>query len=261
MNDENLPEMKHEDRCMKCQHCMAVCPAGALSFNGKNPADSEKVGYKDLLSLIKSRKSIRQYKEDEISEETFEQLKEMLPYIPTGCNSHALHFSIVEKREVMDFIREKTRKALVKALSFKIMSPLAKKFAYYKNALEKGEDVVYRKAPHMVVVSSPISAPCAPVDPIIALSYLELYAQHLGLGTCWCGYAAMCIKFMPELCDILEIPAGYTPVYAMLLGIPAVNYQRTTQPEKYQISEIKRINSRYSCLWCKAKRLFTNFLR
>ena len=50
----------------------------------------------------------------------------------------------------------------------------------------------------MIVVSSNLKAPCANIDPIIALSYVELYAQSLGLGTCWCGFAQTCFKLMPE---------------------------------------------------------------
>ena len=47
---------------------------------------------------------------------------------------------------------------------------MIKDFEVYKEAFERGEDIVFRKAPHMIVVSSPISAPCAPQDPVIALS-------------------------------------------------------------------------------------------
>ena len=260
-NKENYPYMSFEDRCLACQHCMMICPTGALSFNDKQPELSEKISSKDLLSLIKSRRSVRLYKEEELNDEELKTIKDMLPYIPTGCNSHKLHFSIVEKKAVMQTLKEKVNKRFIKLLNNKILSPVVKHFEVYKESFEKGEDVIFRNAPHMIVVSSPITAPCAEQDPIIALSYIELYAQSLGLGTCWCGYAELCIKIFPELCDILEIPKGYTPVYALLLGKPAVKYQRVPQPEPYKISEIKDVIPKDSCLWCKAKRLITNFLR
>lgn len=258
---DNFPEMTAEERCISCQHCMAVCPTGALSFNNKKPEESEGVNYNDILSLIKSRRSVRQYKDEEISEETFAELKAMLPFIPTGCNSHSLHFSIVEKKSAMDIIRNRVNELLIKTLSYKALAPIVNKFSKYKDAFINGEDVIFRGAPHMVVVSSPVTAPCATVDPIIALSYIELYAQHLGLGTCWCGFAQVCLKIFPEICEMLEIPSGYKPVYVMLLGIPAVKYQRSIQPEPYKITEIKEIHEKDSCFFCKAKRLFTNFLR
>ena len=258
---ENYPKMKYTEHCLGCQHCMSICPQGALSFNGKNPDDSDKISNKNILSLIKSRRSVRQYKDEELTEDEWKTLKNMLPYIPTGCNSHQLHFSIVEKRTVMQHLKDKVNNRLIKLLNNKVLSPLVKHFEVYKKAFEKGEDIIFRGAPHMVVVSSPITAPCAPQDPVIALSYLELYAQSLGYGTCWCGYATICIKLFPEICDILEIPKGYSPIYAMLIGKPAVKYQRTIQPEPYKISEIKDVIQKDSCIWCKTKRFFTNFLR
>ena len=260
-DEDNFPKMTAEERCISCQHCLAICPTGALSFNEKHPENSQAVDYNNILGLIKSRRSVRQYKDEEISEETFGKLKEMLPFIPTGCNSHSLHFSIVEKKSAMDTIRNRVNELLIKTMSYKALAPIVNKFSKYKDAFINGEDVIFRGAPHMVVVSSPVTAPCATVDPIIALSYFELYAQHLGLGTCWCGFAQVCLKIFPEICEMLEIPSGYKPVYVMLLGIPAVKYQRTIQPEPYKIAEIKEIHEKDSCFFCKAKRLFTNFLR
>ena len=259
--DEGYPKTVDDSRCIKCQHCLAVCPKGALSFGDKKPENSSKVEYNNLLGLIKSRRSIRQYKEEEISDELLTKLKDMFPYIPTGCNSHSLHFSIVEKKSVMESLKQKTNALLLKTMTYNIISPFVNKFSKYKDALLNGEDIIYRNAPHMIVVSSPITAPCANIDPVIALSYIELYAQSLGLGTCWCGFAEMCIKMFPELSEILEIPKGYVPVYAMLLGYPKVKYARTTQPEKYAISEIKEVKTNNSCLFCRVKRFITNFLR
>lgn len=258
---ENFPKTDDEKRCISCQHCLAICPTGALSFGDKHPNNSQNVEYSDILGLIKSRKSVRQYKEEEIPQELLDKLKQMLPYVPTGCNNHSLHFSIVETKSAMDEIRKKVNDLLIKTMSYKALSPIMNKFSRYKDAFLKGEDVIFRGAPHMIVVSSPISAPCANIDPIIALSYFELYAQHLGIGTCWCGFAQACLMFFPQVCEMLEIPSGYKPVYTMLFGMPKVKYQRTTQPEPYTVSEIKEIRKTDSCVFCKIKRFVTNFLR
>ena len=261
LDQENYPKMIYGERCLACQHCMTICPQGALSFNEKNPDDSEKPSNQTLLSLIKSRRSIRQFLDEELTEEEFGKIKEMLPYIPTGCNSHKMHFSIVEKKTVMRALKEKVNNKLIKLLNNKILSPVVKHFETYKKSFENGEDIIFRNAPHMIVVSSPITAPCAPQDPIIALSYIELYANSLGFGTCWCGYGEICMKIFPELCELLDVPKGYAPIYTMLLGKPAVKYSRTPQPEPYTISEIKEVIPKDSCWWCKTKRVLTNFLR
>src|SRR5699024_1999587 len=114
--------------CISCQHCLAICPTGALSFGDKHPNDSQNVEYSDILGLIKSRKSVRQYKDEEIPQELLDKLKQMLPYVPTGCNNHSLHFSIVKTKSAMDEIRKKVNDLLIKTMSYKALSPIMNKF-------------------------------------------------------------------------------------------------------------------------------------
>jgi ferredoxin len=40
MNPKPVMPAEKEASCMECQHCLAVCPKGALSILGKDPADS-----------------------------------------------------------------------------------------------------------------------------------------------------------------------------------------------------------------------------
>ena len=88
-----------ESLCISCQHCFSICPVGAITIDGKKPEEAFEVNYskpEDVLNLIRSRRSIRQFKDEEISSELMAKIKEMLPYIPTGCNYNSLHFSIVK---------------------------------------------------------------------------------------------------------------------------------------------------------------------
>ena len=253
-----------EERCISCQHCFAICPTGAITFNDKKPEDASLVNYgnsDEILSLIKSRRSIRQFENENISGEQFKQLKEMLAYIPTGCNYNSLHFSIIESKSVMEKIKNYTYEKLLKLISNKFTEKYAGKFIKYKQAIENGEDVIFRNAPHMIVVSTSIKAPCANIDPIIALSYFELYAQSLGIGTCWCGFAQACFKIMPKLSSVVKIPDGYKPAYVMLFGKSKVKYNRTILPKSFLITEINDTDLKEMGLIEKAKRLLINFIR
>lgn len=264
--EDNFPQYSEggESRCISCQHCFAVCPTGAITFDNKTPEEAENSSFanpEDILKTIKSRRSIRQFKQEDISEENFTKLKKMLPFIPTGCNYNGLHFSIIETKSAMDYIRDYTNRKLLKLISNKFTAKYTGKFAKYKYVIENGEDIIYRNAPSMVVVSSSIHAPCANVDPIIALSYIELYAQSLGIGTCWCGFAQACFKLMPKLSQMIDIPDGYKPVYVMLLGYPSIEYKRTVLPEKFPISEIKDIDDPEMNWTQRVRRILLNFIR
>lgn len=266
--DENkIPKFteKGEDRCIKCQHCLAVCPVGAVSILDKNPENSDKIlenyNSEELLNLIKSRRSFRHFKSENLDFETMSKLKTMLNWVPTGCNNHKLHFSFIEDVNVMDDFRNYTNKKLIKILEKAPIKGIAGKFAAYKDALVNGNDVIFRGAPHMVVVSTPVSAPCVNVDPIIALSYFELYAQSLGVATLWCGFAEACMQIFPELCEEMKIPQGYKASYVMMFGPADIKYARTTQPEAFEFDVIDKFSPKKVSFVDKVKRYFWNTIR
>ncbi len=237
---EKLPRYVEggENICVGCQHCMAICPKGALSFGGKNPDDSDAAAYgnsDDLLRLMKSRRSVRFFKKQDVPSEKLNKLVDMLAFPPKGGNVDSLHFSIVgtaDKMRAIEKVTYDTIRAIDKG------SPVIE---FCRDNYNKGIDFIYRGAPSMVAVSvdkSKAIAGCENADPIIALSYLELYAQSLGLGTLWTDAALSVANELPEVKAMLEIPDGYDLNYIMLLGVPAVKYSRTVQREPANVKII-----------------------
>ncbi|MCQ2754894.1 MAG: nitroreductase family protein [bacterium] len=261
---DGFPVVKNENACISCQHCLSICPTGAISVFDKNPDESDKIYSQNpdmILNLIKSRRSQRLYKNENVSEEKIQKLKEMLKWIPTGCNYHKLHFSFIDDLEVMNEFREHVNNKIVSALTEKHVKAVVEKFSPFANAFINGEDIVFRGAPHLLVVANPVKAPCAKEDVIIALSYFELYANSLGLGTCWCGFGEIAMKLFPELSEYLEIPEGYQAGYVMLFGEKDVNYTRTTQPSEVSIVSAKKKGFEKVSFLQKAKRYFWNSIR
>ena len=119
-------------------------------------------------------------------------------------------------------------------------APGAERFSRYRRRLMDGDDVVFRGAPHMVLACTPRNAPCADIDPIIALSYFELYAQTLGVGTLWCGLFKWAIQLMPEFLERFRLPADYVPGYAMMFGRTGLDYRRSTQPAPVPCFSLER---------------------
>jgi hypothetical protein len=95
---------------------------------------------------------------------------------------------------------------------------------------EKGIDIIFRGAPHLLVASVPKNVPSPMPDCLIALSYFELFAQANGVGTVWNGLAKWAINdLLPETRQRLGIPDDHLVGYAMVFGKPAVRYARTVQ--------------------------------
>ena len=159
----------------------------------------------------------------------------MLAYPPKGGNADSLHFSIVGTAEQMERIISFTYKTIQ---GIENGSPVIK---FCRENFSKGIDFIYRGAPSLIAVSvdkSKAVAGCENADPIIALSYLDLYAQSLGLGTLWSDCTLTVMNELPEVKAMLEIPEGFELNYTMLLGMPTVKYQRTVQRESAYVKII-----------------------
>ncbi len=265
-DDYKSPKMEYAKNCMKCQHCLAICPVGAISIMDKDPNNSasiNQINADELLNLIQTRRSIRKYKQENVNPETIQKLKDMLNFVPTGKNNHALHFSFIEDIGVMNEFRAKVNSAIINFLNKKPIKFLSEKFNKFdkmKNALLSGNDVIFRGAPHLVVACAPVESSCPQQDGIIALSYFELYANSLGLGTCWCGYAQAVLKFFPEFIEYLQVPKGYIPIYVMLFGYKDIEYKRAIQPNSYSFTKVEKQELEVDFL-TKLKRTFWNIVK
>ncbi len=165
-----------------------------------------------------------------------DKIIEILPYSPTATNRDNLHFSIIETKEKMGEIRRLTYE---KVMSVKESNPF---FDMAKEAHQKGNDLIYRGATSMIAVcvdKNNTSPGAEIVDSTIALSYIDLYAQSLGLGTTWCGIAFFILNQFPEVYKLLNIPNNYTLSYTMLLGVPNIKYARTPQLDKFSVELLK----------------------
>ena len=72
-----------------------------------------------------------------------------------------------------------------------------------------GFDAVLRDAPALVVASAPRAASNGMVDVTLALSYFELAAPTLGLGTCWAGLLEGALLSSSAARKALGLPEGH----------------------------------------------------
>jgi nitroreductase len=66
----------------------------------------------------------------------------------------------------------------------------------------------------------------------LALSYLELAAPGLGLGTCWAGLLQGALLSHQPVRELVGIAEGHSHHYPMMVGYPKVKYHRL--PERRQ---------------------------
>lgn len=226
---------------MRCQHCLAICPAGAVTLDGKRPEDSVPTkglalpGADAVANWMVTRRSVRNFKAEDVDRTVLDRVLRVLGNTPTGCNARALTFTCMPDRESMDRFRREFIHVIERHRDGTKLLPRWLAIAAIK-LRRGGEDVFFRGAPGMLIVSSDESAPNVTTpreDATIACSNFELIANAHGIATCWCGFLSLVQREVPE---ILENTIGIrrtSPFYAMLFGKAAVRYARGVQREGY----------------------------
>ena len=237
------PEL--EAACYRCQHCLAICPTAALSILGLQPENSlpltgDYPAPEQMELLIKGRRSVRRYKEENLEPELLQKLLEVAWHAPTGKNSRQVRFTVVDDRAKLARLRDEVMVGLGRLVRENALPEGLGFFADFVRLWEeKGIDTLFRGAPHLLVASAPQSVVSPLPDCLIALSYFELYAQANGVGTVWDGLAKWAINdLVPETRKALGIPDDHVIGYAMAFGRPAVHYARTVQHGPALISRV-----------------------
>jgi len=228
-------------RCVRCGHCVAVCPHGALTHSAWKTEDFIPIQNKAALSVeqaeffLKSRRSIRTYLPKQVERKKLEKLIEIARYAPTGGNSQLVHWLVINNREDMKKISELVID-LMRTWA-KERKPIAEKYrlADVVTAWESGFDGISRGAPALIIAHAPRDYGLAQVDCTSALAYLDLAAPTFGLGCCWAGFIMMASMQSQPLQQLLALPEGHASFGIMMIGYPKYKYYLLPPRKEAQI--------------------------
>lgn len=236
------PTNNAKELCIRCGHCVAACPTGALSHTVMTPEQCTPINRNLSLKaeqaeqFLRGRRSIRVYRDDPVDRAVLTRIIETASAAPSGHNTQPVEWLIVHDTSevrrltglVIDWMRFMIQKKpdYAKELSLQLVV----------DKWEKGIDGVCRSAPHLVLTHAHKNNMMAQPACTIALAYLELAAQANGLGACWAGYFDIATRFWPPLQKELGLPADHTSYGTMMVGYPKYKYYRIPLREKTRIS-------------------------
>ncbi len=221
-----------EKVCLVCGHCVAVCPHGAMTHElvplEECPPWRQKLAL-DLdmaIQFLRSRRSVRVFKEQEVEKQKIEKLLEIAAHAPTGGNTQSVQWTVFTDREKIRGLASITVEWIRKLVEGGPKPGVPAYMPLIVAGWDAGKDTVLRGAPVVLIASCPQENPNGMVDLTLALSYLELAALPMGLGTCWAGLMQRALMFWEPLKEAVALPKSHTNHYPMMLGYPRFRYHR-----------------------------------
>jgi nitroreductase len=216
-------QMDHE-WCSKCAQCVAVCPQNAISISGFEDSPeiitpNMKLDAKALIGQLKARRSMRNFTKQDVPDEIIAQIIQAGQYTPSAGNQQPVSYVVLR-----DNIAEAERIAVS---FYRKMERVGSIFTKFFRIIKMPDDFLFHGAPVVIVIKSKNV-----IDGALAASNMELMAQALGIGALHNAAFTWATRVSPKLRKMLHLRNGEKAVLALVLGYPAVKYQRTALREK-----------------------------
>jgi nitroreductase len=187
--------------------------------------------YESFLELVKSRRSIRRFKPDPISDEYINKIIEAARWAPSGYNSQPWDFFVIQDKKLRQVVASFD---LHNSLIARIKTIGSEEKLRLMSHPWKDEDMDYRTAPVFIALfgdyrvkaglpdmgkTNPAGANLIIQSSLAcAFIYMELAATTLGLATQWLSGRH---EIYDKLKALLNIPEEFEPYGIMPLGYPA----------------------------------------
>ena len=156
----------------------------------------------ETLEAINKRKSIRAYKDEQITKEELDAIVGVANKAP---NAGPFQVTVIQDKEFLDEINKKTKEFMLGCEGF-----------MRERASIPGYEPLYG-APTLIVISAP-EGPFTQINVAASATTMILAATDLGLATC---YVVSSMATLTQLKDKLNLPEGFEPVSGILVGYEA----------------------------------------
>jgi nitroreductase len=162
-----------------------------------------------ILDIIKSRRSVRAFKPDQIADAEIAVIIEAGMYAPSGRGDQSWHFTVVQNVALLHDLSEGVKR---------IYASLDNPFLQNQGKNEKYHN--YYHAPTVIIVSGNKAALLPELDCAVCVENMLLAAESLNIGSCWISGIDLLAASEEgrAVIEKLNIPDGYKPHFSVALG-------------------------------------------
>ena len=162
-----------------------------------------------VLEVIKERRSVRAYTDQQVSEEDLLAILEAGTYAPNGMHMESWHLTAIQNAEKLVELNDSVKGAFARSSDTRMH--------------ERGAShtyCFYYHAPTLIIVSNDPKYWWAGMDCACAIENMFLAARSLGIGSCWVNQLGMTCddSQVKEFITSLGVPAGHKVYGCVILG-------------------------------------------
>lgn len=185
----------------------------------------------DILTIMKTRRSIRRYKKKDVPDELLAKIMEAGRWAPSGDNGQAWRFIVVRDTETKRALgriategsgRRFTAEYFTGRLDerFEGLKDEGKKARAFQKLRSGVVSSFLADAPVIIVVCAYLDVWDVPYDVAMATQNMQLMAHSLGLGTCVVVAPVCDIVDDHKTMKLLKVPHGYKVALPLAVGYP-----------------------------------------
>lgn len=250
-----IPELMDEEGCIACGHCVAVCPQSAINHSEFPATTLRAIRFeqmpttKQVMVLLKTRRSIRAFRDKPLAKETIETIIDGARFAPSGHNSQSTEFLVVQDRDllnqvsamVIEYLKFEVNRfanPLFRTLALLADQELAESglheipgFKQMIQMFEDGADPILNGAPVLLAFHARRTIGFADINAQLALQNASIVAHSLGIGHFYTGWvvspcrAPMARAWNRRIPNLLGIPSDNNLYGALALGYPIPRFK------------------------------------
>ena len=162
----------------------------------------------EVIKNIKSRRSCRAYKDEQIGTDILNEIIECALCGPSGMNKQGCYYTAIQNKEILQELNKEVKRVF-------------KERGY---ARVSNEDYnFYYNAPTLIIVTANKDYKYFYTDGSAGLENIFLAATSLGLGSCWINQLGDTCNspLVRRVLDRCHIPSGFDVIGCAAIGYPA----------------------------------------
>ncbi len=244
---DSVPVVAAENECIRCGHCISVCPGDAITHDGMDPRgfrpfDPDTYPSPEAAeNFLYSMRSVRHYKDKPVPKELIERLLAVGAAAASDHNSQDRQFVVVTDKQLIRKLSAELAKHFRKILTL-VNAPVRRALSiaapaqmeYLENSfrgmkrtvVEAGQDKdpYLHEAPCLIVITGKKGNMLGKDTALTSQEAMRFLAHSMGLGTCISGYAMGAPGVVTK---VLNLPRGRTVRTVFSLGWPAHKFRKT----------------------------------